>query len=505
MIIRLLAAVAGGLAMWLANEPVGWWVFAFIGLALLWLAVRGRGVAAGFGLAWVWGFAFFLPLFHWATEASGTILAQIALAAVEAVYIGVLGSVWALIARFDRMENLRPTARTTIQILLAVFTWLAMEQLRSAWPFGGMPWGTLGFALVDSPLVRFAPYGSTVLVGGLGVVIALLLAMTIRMTFLGATLAVVSVLGLVILPVIVPIGANAPATMNIAVVQGNIPEDGAKNRALTVTQNHAEATRTLLAESTITPDLIVWPESSSDRDVRRDGQAGEIVFGLVDEFGIPLVMGTQEYVDGGRYNDVLVIEPQVGVTDRYSKQHPVPFGEYVPYRDFFRNFTPAVDLVGTDMLAGEEPANVFVQIGQSAVNLAVPICFEVAYNEIVAQSVNNGAQLIVVPTNNASFKETGLSAQQFAMSRFRAIEHQRTVIQVSTSGITGVINSHGQIAYETKLFTQDARVIQVGLHEDTTIATRTAEIRVVVIYILGAASAMVAGVVAFSSRDRGRS
>lgn len=138
-------------------------------------------------------------------------------------------------------------------------------------------------------------------------------------------------------------------------------------------------------------------------------------------------------------------------------------------------------------------------------NLAVPICFEVAYNEIVAQSVNNGAQLIVVPTNNASFKETGLSAQQFAMSRFRAIEHQRTVIQVSTSGITGVINSHGQIAYETKLFTQDARVIQVGLHEDTTIATRTAEVRVVVIYILGVASAMVAGVVAFSSRDRGRS
>lgn len=63
-------------------------------------------------------------------------------------------------------------------------------------------------------------------------------------------------------------------------------------------------------------------------------------------------MGTQEYVDGGRYNDVLVIEPHVGVTDRYSKQHPVPFGEYVPYRDFFRNFTPTVDLVGTDMLAG---------------------------------------------------------------------------------------------------------------------------------------------------------
>lgn len=505
MIVRLLAAVVGGLAMWLANEPVGLWFLAFAGLALLWTAVRGRGVTAGFGYAWIWAFAYFLPLFQWATPASGTFLAQFALAAVEAVYIGVLGGIWSLISRVECMENLRPSARTAAQILLAVFTWLAMEQLRSAWPFGGMPWGTLGFALVDTPLVRLAPYGSTTLVGAVAIVVALLIAMALRMTFLGAMTAVVSGLALVIVPVFVPIGSHASGTINVAIVQGSIPEPSTENRALVVTQNHAEATRALLKETTITPDIILWPESSSDRDVRADEQAGQIVFGLVDEAQIPLVMGTQEYVDGGRYNDVLVIEPNVGVTDRYSKQHPVPFGEYVPHRDFFRNFSEAIDRVGADMFAGDGPANVLVSVADSTINLAVPICFEVAYNEIVAESVNEGAQLIVVPTNNATFGYTGLSSQQFAMSRFRAIEHQRTVVQVSTSGITGVVNTHGQIAYQTELFTQDARVIPVGIHEYTTFATRTAGVRVAAIYILGALSAMVAGVAALSTRERGRS
>ncbi len=503
MIIRLFAAIAGGLAMWLANEPVGWWFLAFVGVALLWLTVRNRGVAAGFGLAWVWGFAFFLPLFHWATTSTGTFLAQFALAAVEAVYIGVLGSVWALISRIGRLE-LKGHASLGLQIAMAVVTWLAMEQLKSSWPFGGMPWGTLGFAFVDSPLVRLAPYGSTALVGGVAIVVGLLAAMLFRMTFLGASAAVLSIMGLVLVPVFVPIGGQPTRTMNVAIVQGNIPEPGTENRALAVTQNHVDATRELLEESMLKPEMILWPESSSDRDVRLDGKAGEMVFGLVNEVGIPLVMGTQEYISEGRYNDVLVIEPGVGVTDRYTKQHPVPFGEYMPYRDFFRNFTDAVDLVSIDMLAGEGKANVVVPADGTQINLAVPICFEVAYSEIVADAVANGAELIVIPTNNASFEDSGLSPQQFAMSKFRAVEHARTVVQVSTSGITGVVNSYGQVAYETDMFTRDARIVQLGLHDAVTIASLTLPVRVVAIYILGSASAIVAVAVAISTRDRGR-
>ncbi|MDP9805464.1 apolipoprotein N-acyltransferase [Trueperella bonasi] len=502
---RFIAAVAGGLAMWAANPPIGWWILAFAAIALLWIAVRDGGVFAGFLHGWVWGATFFLPLFYWATVASGTLLAHVALAAVEALYIGVLGAIWAVVSRIGHLKNVPLGGRVVVQIFLGVFTWLAMEQLRSSWPFGGMPWGTLGFSLVDSPLIRLAPYGSTALVGGVAVVAALLAAMAPRMRFLGAMASVIVILCLVFLPVFVPIGASPSATVNIGVVQGNIPAHDAENRALQVTKNHVEATRTMLAASHVTPDLILWPESSSDRDVREDPQAGEMVFDLVQETRIPLVMGTQKYVEAGRYNDVLVIQPHAGVVDRYSKQHPVPFGEYVPYRDFFRQFSAEIDRIGVDMLAGDGPANVSVTIGEETLNLAVPICFEVAYTSIVAESVKVGAQFVVVPTNNASFGDTALSEQQFAMSRFRAIEHGRTVIQVSSSGISGVVNSHGKVLYETELFTQDARVVKVGLHDSLTIASRSAGGREFSIYILGAVSAMVAGVTAFLTRDRGGS
>ncbi|VEI12426.1 apolipoprotein N-acyltransferase [Trueperella bialowiezensis] len=495
--MRFLAAIAGGVAMWLANEPTAWWALAFPAIALLWLIVNGRGAGRAFGLGSVCGAAFFLPLFHWATPAAGTALAQIALGLVEAIYIGVLAGVWALLSRLQIRD--RPGVSIAIQIVTATLAWLAMEQLRSSWPFGGMPWGTLAFTMVDTPFARLAPYGSTTAVGGIVIVISLLVAHALTAGFFRGSVCVALAAMLAVVPIFVPVGGRSASTVKVAVVQGGPASPQAESRALAVTDNHVEATKELLERSE-QPDFIVWPESSSDRDVRKDPTAGDAVTQLVEHAGVPLVMGTQEYIEQGRYNDVLVIEPQRGVTDRYSKQHPVPFGEYIPHRDFFRQFTDAVDLVSVDMLAGQGPAIVRVPTAGGELVLGVPICFEVAYTDIVADAVTQGAQLLVVPTNNASFTGTGLSPQQFAMSRFRAIEHSRTVIQVSTTAITGAINSRGRVFYEADQNVPAAEVLDIELQTKVTFAARSSRERTFIIYILGAVSAMVA--LAHSCRER---
>lgn len=478
--IGILFAVLGGVALWFATSS-GLWILGFFSISLLWLAVRGRGVAVGFGLGWLWGIAFFLPLVRWAAVSTGLVAAQVALAAVEGLYLGVVGAMWALLAKEER------PARPWLRALAAAAVFLAVEQIRGMWPYGGLPWGTLAFTFTNSPLVNYAPYGSTALVGAVAVVVGVIAAMLLRMSYLQAATSAVVVLALVIAPVVFPVGARSSGSLNVAVVQGNVPPAGTDNRALVVTENHVRATRELVESAETTPDLILWPESSSDRDIRADDAAGSLVFDMVADLGIPLVMGTQEYVEGGRYNDVLVISPD-GIVGRYSKQHPVPFGEYIPHRELIRSFTDVVDQVVTDMLAGTGEAR--VNVPSLGVKVAVPICFEVAYTQIVAEAVR-GSHLLVIPTNNASFGTSELSAQQFAMTTFRAVETGRTAIQVSTSGITGVADPRG-VVYETDLFTRDARVVKVALHEQTTFATRTAEQRAILVFVLGALGAILA-------------
>ena len=115
--------------------------------------------------------------------------------------------------------------------------------------------------------------------------------------------------------------------------------------------------------------------------------------------------------------------PSIGAAASYTKQHPVPFGEYIPYRSFFRRLTPAVDLVTTDMVAGADPSPIAVPIDRlgRSVPITTGICFEVAYDDLIRQSVLAGGELIVIPTNNASFGMTQESTQQLAMSQLRAI------------------------------------------------------------------------------------
>lgn len=498
-------AILGGVALWASQEPLALWPLAFIGIAVLWVILRGSGVLRAGGLAYLWAFTYFFLLFDWATQATGIILAQIALAGVEAIYIGILGIVWAgirrapmVVARLRKCQQtrlLRAISSPIVEVLLAAASWTAMEVLRFAWPLGGMPWGALGFAMIDSPLVALAPIGSTQLVGSAVVVIGILLgtaAEKIRTHTGQAIILAITALFLAVAPAVLSIGAKPVGHHRIAIVQGNVPNlatlGEGDSRALIVTQNHADATRLILEQN---PDLILWPESASDRDIRKDPQAQKIVTDIAREAGVPILLGTQEYVGDVRYNDYVVMMPDGSITDTYSKQHPVPFGEYVPGRDLLRPIAPIVDEVRTDMAPGSEPALLKVDLEDNSLQLATPICFEVAYDLIVADAVRLGANIIVVPTNNATFGDTGEPHQQFAMTRFRAVEHGRTAIQVATSGISGVATANGVVGYESEIFTQDAQVVSIPYYEEMTLATTTAVARHVLAYALGVVAGMV--------------
>lgn len=478
-VASLAVAVAGGLATESAFPGRSWWPMAYVGIALLLLALRRDSVRWGLVVGGTFGLAFFLPHLWWANVAVGQPIGWVALSLMEAAALGVFGALWVWVRRIPAIRS-----GTGAQAAAVAVLWVAVEQLRGRVPFGGFPWGVLAFSQTDAPLVRLGSIGSTTLVSlgvvWLGALVAAAAVGAVRYGPRSGGLRALVVIGAVLAPGMIPLGTEAQSgTLTVGAVQGNVPEQGvdAMSQARQVAANHLSGTEALLQAGGPTElDLILWPESASDVDPRTDAQIGAALGATVQSAGVPILLGTQRFESEVRYNDYVVWEPGAGATTAYTKQRPVPFGEYIPFRDFFRKLSPAVDLVRTDMARGTEMGLLDVAIARLGrdVQVSTAICFEVAYDELVRESVVAGGELIVIPTNNASFGLTQESVQQLAMSRFRAVEHGRAVVQISTVGVSAMIAPDGALLDRTSLFTSERMREQLPLRTSLTISDRLA-------------------------------
>ncbi|MBQ1071450.1 apolipoprotein N-acyltransferase, partial [Micromonospora sp. D75] len=210
-----------------------------------------------------------------------------------------------------------------------------------------------------------------------------------------------------------------------------------------VLNNHVDATLELAERVTEggqpRPDLVVWPENSSDIDPLRNPAAGERIGQAADAIGAPILVGAVlAGPEAGQVRNVgLLWRPGTGVDldQTYVKRHPVPFAEYVPLRSLARMVSSQVDRVSSDFVPGDRPG----VVDAGAAVLGDVICFEVAYDGIVRDTVTGGAQLLVVQTNNATF-DVAEARQQLAMVRLRAVEHARAALMASTVGVSGFIS-----------------------------------------------------------------
>jgi apolipoprotein N-acyltransferase len=351
--------------------------------------------------------------------------------------------------------------------LWAATVWVGEEALRDRLPFGGFPWGRLAFSQGHTPLTPLASWGGAPLVTlGVAALGALLVRSPGRAVLLGPALVVLAV------ATPVPTGGQP---LSVGVVQGNVPRVGLErdDQVSQVLANHVQATHQLAADVRAgrlpAPQVVIWPENASDLDPYTDVQARADIQAAVDDVGVPVLVGA--VTDGpGRFvsNRGIVWNPVTGAGASYVKRHPVPFGEYIPYRSLIRKVTNKVDLVPNDFARGTRPG--VLQLGP--VRLADVICFEVAYDGVVRDAVRGGGRLLVVQTNNATFGRSGETSQQLAMSRLRAVELGRSVIVAATSGESAVIAPDGTLLHHTKLFTRDITVQRVPLRSGTTVASR---------------------------------
>jgi len=281
--------------------------------------------------------------------------------------------------------------------------------------------------------------------------------------------------GLLVAALLVVVGSTvAPSghdvgTAEVALVQGGGKQGTRKSDTgvIEVFERHVEATA--LVEPPV--DLVVWPEDVIDTagDFESDPWA-DVVGDLARELDAPMLVGTVEDAGPDDFrNSAVLLDADGEVIDRYDKVHRVPFGEFVPFRSLLE--TVAGDaLPDRDAVIGELPGR--VDVPGAVGRVAVPISWEIFFPDRTREGVEDGARLVLNPTNGASFTGTIVQTQQVASSRMRAIETGRWVAQVAPTGFTAVVDEDGTVLERSSV--SEVRVIQreVVLREGLTIYTR---------------------------------
>jgi apolipoprotein N-acyltransferase len=500
--LRFVASAGGGLLLYASFPPRTLWWLALPAFALLGAALHGRGIRAGFGWGFVFALGFLLPLLTWIGTLVGP-LPWVALCVFEALFIGLAGSGMALVSRL-------PAAP-----LWAAAVWIGGEALRARVPFGGMPWGKVGFGQPDGPLLPLAAIGGEPLLAFATALAGLALGELVRRLVLrrgdlrrspgelvGPAAIVVLTLVAGPLAALVPVTPGAPdRTVTIAAIQGNVPRLGLdfNSQRRAVLDNHVRVTEQLAADVAAgrkpQPDLVIWPENSSDIDPLQNPDAAAQIDRAAAAIKAPILVGAVLRNPDGvtTSNSALVWQAGVGVVERNDKRKVQPFGEYIPWRNFWRHFSSYVDRAG-NFVPGNGPG----AVDMAGVRVGVAICWEIAFDDLVDDSVDAGATVLAVPSNNATFGLSEMTYQQLAISRIRAVEHDRPVIVATTSGVSATISPDGTVTASTRQFTPDVLVDRTTLKDTTTLATR---LRAVPEWVLVALGVVAVGV-GFVTRRR---
>jgi apolipoprotein N-acyltransferase len=438
--IRLVAALGAGVLTGLCFPPVGLGPVVLVALVPLlwsWRGARPRH-AALYGFAF--GCACYGIVIPWIRYFGYVALVPLVLAMAAAI-----AGVGAVVAAWARRGISSP--------FLTAAAWIVLEALRGRAPFGGFPWADLGIALHDVPAARaVASVGGTLLVSFVvvavnGLVLDLALALRARATR-AAVLAVVGVAGILVATVAVDATRFEPETtghLRVAMLQGDDEQlPLAQQTDQPLTEKHFALADRLQGHY----DLIVFPESSLDTDPELDPTLRARITDLAAKHGSSVLVNARTPGDDGQSrNTNLMYTPDGKLQGVYSKQHLVPFGEYVPWRDQL-SFLPELRQVPYDF----EPGHSRTMFHVAGHPVGSVICFESAFGPLVRNYVRDGAQMIVVSTNNRSYQRSGNSEQHLAQSQMRAAETGRPVLQASVSGISAVIDPDGTVHDRTELF-----------------------------------------------------
>ena len=343
-------------------------------------------------------------------------------------------------------------------IWLTIGALLLMEEIRSIFPFGGFGWTRIAFSQIESPAAAILPYGGVLALSALTLLLASLIS-KIRIGNLAKLTLIIIGLALI------PGNPQGSGSVRLLAIQGNTPSVGLEfnSRAQAVFNLHRDAT---YKYATGSYDAIIWPENAVDIDPSFYQSVAADIEKLTSDKQAPLIAGVVLKRDGSPVNASVMYNSDSGAVSTYIKRGLTPFGEYMPLRGLAEIISPFAATV-----VDFKPGNELVTHEVAGAALGPIICYEIINDRLVAE-MSSYSDALIVQTNSATFAGTAESRQQLAITRIRALENSRSILSVSTIGISAFIGANGEVTEATPEDIQASITGDLGLNNHVTFANK---------------------------------
>ena len=390
-------------------------------------------------------------------------------------------------------ERFNPGSLAFIRIWAPPLIWTGLDALRGVL-FTGFPWMDLGYGLFREPqLLLPADLGGHHLLTFSLVLINAVFALFLTSAWLRKPLwrtalpslaaAFCLLIGLSVYSLLRSVETKeeimAAPKVQIGLVQGNIEQDLKWSEAMkqATVERYLRHSADLAAQGAA---LVVWPETALPFYPQDDPLAGKVAAFAGASTGTRLLTGAPFYrvedTEKGKvlhnFNGALILGPQDKVSGGkvdgvYSKQHLVPFGEYIPLKNLLFFLKPLAESIG-DFSAGSAKGPLF----SGNLRVGVLICYESIFPVIARNTTALEANMLVNITNDAWYGRSSAPVQSLAMAVLRAVENRRALVRSANTGISGFVDPLGRISGETGIFTEEAAIDNVPLVQSKTVFTR---------------------------------
>lgn len=445
-------------------------------LALVKRCEEGKRAFSSYGISFLWSLCFYIVIYHWfwylwPMDFLGvekpmalliTLFCWIGLSTLQALGTAFVGPLFCLAYKKGGLK---------MTPLVFAAAWAVLEYAQSL-TWMGVPWARLALSQTAFP----ASIQTASLFGSLfiSLIIALvngLFAVSVKyfvsegnkpqtaLRFAALALAVVLLnLGYGFTAIGLHDETNRGG-VNVTVVQGNIAsgDKWADNSNMNSIMVYEELT--LKADTEEHADIVVWPETVLTTYAKDSPMYRNRLVKLAKDTGSVIFVGALDETENSEgvsheYNAVIAFFPDGKIEEgSYKKQHLVPFGEYMPMRSVLETLLPfmtELNMLEDDLSAGTDSAILDTAYGK----VGRLICFDSIYPDLARQSVCDGAEYILLSTNDSWYRDSASAYQHNAHAVLRAVENRRYIARAASTGISTVITSEGKISEELAPLTQ---------------------------------------------------
>ncbi len=494
-VLALTTAVLLNLGMPGLEGYSGWWPLLCLCLSPLLVTVQlcpAQAAGAGF----FFGLCAYSGQLYWIVIVLGrygglplwlSVPALLLLAAYMALYSALFCLLLSWL-QHGAQENASPGSMAFIRIWAPPLLWTGLDALRGVL-FTGFPWMDLGYGLFLKPhLLLPADLGGHHLLTFCLVLINAVCALFLNAAWLRKPLwrgalpslaaACALLIGLFVYSFLRAVETReeiaAAPKAQIGVVQGNIEQDlkWSDDMKQATVERYLRYSAGLAAKGAA---LVVWPETALPFYPQDDPLAGKVAAFASADTGTRVLTGAPFYriedTQAGKvvhnFNGALILGPQGKVEGVYSKQHLVPFGEYIPLKKLLFFLEPLAASIG-DFSAGRNRGPLF----SDNLRVGVLICYESIFPVIARNTTELEANMLVNITNDAWYGRSSAPVQSLAMAVLRAVENRRALVRSANTGISAFVDPLGRISGATAIFTEAATAEDIPLMQSKTVFTR---------------------------------